>query len=191
LLFHPEELIWHKGELIAPIFPRILDAHEDSDRRILSGRRDLKFGTDFKLATFMGTPQIRAPHDVWRCRIGAAGGIDPNPAPDRVIQCSGRMEHQPDDVSPISDPRCGWHLLVQPSHERAIRSKESGRAQWRVASSPINGADADLTSLNESLPAVQALAEAAVLQQLIGILLAYVAKAALPGDRRRLEKQYA
>jgi hypothetical protein len=60
-----------------------------------------------------------------------------------------------------------------------------------VASSPINGADADLTSLDESLPAVQALAEAAVLQQLIGILLAYVAKAALPGDRRRLEKQYA
>jgi hypothetical protein len=57
-----------------------------------------------------------------------------------------------------------------------------------VAGSSIDGTYADLASLDESLPAIQALAEATVLQQLIGILLAYVAKASLPSNRRWLEK---
>jgi len=54
---------------------------------------------------------------------------------------------------------------------------------------PVNSADAYLATLNEGLPTVQALAEAAILEHLIGVFLANIAKAALPGDGGRLKKQ--
>jgi hypothetical protein len=58
-----------------------------------------------------------------------------------------------------------------------------------MAGTPVNGADADLAALDEGLPAIQAFAEAAVLQQLIGVFLTDIAKATLPGDGWWLEEQ--
>jgi hypothetical protein len=58
-----------------------------------------------------------------------------------------------------------------------------------MTGTPVNGSDVDLTAFYKGLPAAKALAEAAILQELIGVFLADIAKAVLPSDRGRLEKQ--
>ena len=58
-----------------------------------------------------------------------------------------------------------------------------------MTGTPVNSADVDLTAFYKGLPAAQALAKAAILQELIGVFLADIAKATLPSGRGSLEEQ--
>jgi hypothetical protein len=49
-------MLWYVGEFIAAILPRILNANEHGNCRVLSGRRDLELGTDLELTTLEGMP---------------------------------------------------------------------------------------------------------------------------------------
>jgi hypothetical protein len=53
-----------------------------------------------------------------------------------------------------------------------------------MTGSSVNGTDANLAALNEGLPAIQALTEAAILEQLIGVFLADIAETALASNRQ-------
>lgn len=57
-----------------------------------------------------------------------------------------------------------------------------------MTSTPVNGADTDLATFDESLPAIQALAEITILKQLIGIFPTDVTKTTLPSYGRRLKQ---
>ncbi len=59
-----------------------------------------------------------------------------------------------------------------------------------MAGSSVNGAEAYLARLYERLPAAQSIAEVAILQKLVRILLAHIGETVLPRNRPRLEKQY-
>lgn len=59
-----------------------------------------------------------------------------------------------------------------------------------MASTPIDGTEADLTALDKRLPATQSLAEVAILQHLVRTFQADVWKATLAINRQRLEQGY-
>jgi hypothetical protein len=59
-----------------------------------------------------------------------------------------------------------------------------------MASSAVDGTDANAATLNKGLPTAQTIAEVAITQQLVGVLLAHIRKAALGSEGRRLGKKY-